>query len=228
VIKVKGPKGTPVRLLVGRDGETVPLEITIIRAEIQLPSVFSEMRGDIAHIRIAHFTERTAEELGEVLAELPITSAGIILDLRSNPGGLLDAVVDVASYFIPEGIIVQVVDNAGAKSTASVKPGKTVTDLPVVMLVDSYSASGSEVLAGAFKDYERAVIAGVQTFGKGSVNHLYELADGSGLYLTVARWFTPDGLLIEGEGIIPDEVLEIEMTGDEPVLWALDFLGNNS
>ena len=226
VLNIRGPKGTPVRLLILHQDETEPEEIEIVRAEIELTSVDSEMRGDIAYISITHFSQRTDEELSPVLQSITQEAAtGIILDLRSNPGGMLQAVVDVASYFVEKGEVVNVVDNQGKYSTIMVKPNKAVTDLPLVVLVDSYSASGSEVLAGALQDYKRATIAGTQTYGKGSVNVLRQLTDGSGLYITTARWLTPNGRPIEGEGIHPDYELELE--GEDAIQWAIDYLKSN-
>ena len=223
VLIVRGPKGTAVTLSVLHEGETEPELIEIFRAEIETPSVRFEMRGDIAYINITYFSERTAEELYPVLMEALWQSSGIILDLRSNPGGLLGSVVAVASVFLEEGVVVAIVDNQGNRDVYSVEPGDIVTDLPLVVLVDQYSASGSEVLAGALQDYERAVIAGEKTFGKGIANNLYPLADGSALYMTNARWFTPSGRLIEGEGLLPDYELELE--GEDAIQWAIDFLG---
>jgi carboxyl-terminal processing protease len=147
---------------------------------------------------------------------------GIILDLRGNPGGLLDTVVSVASHFLHDGIVVQVRSNKGELSTIRVNSRLSVTDLPMVVLVDSASASGSEVLAGALQDHGRAVIAGTRTYGKGSVNVLHHLDDGSGLYITTARWLTPNGRLIEGQGIEPDQPLEL--TGEDAILWAVSYL----
>ena len=226
VLSIRGPKGTPVRLLVLHQGETKPEEIEIVRAEIELYSVRFEMMEDIAYINISHFSERTNQELSPVLQSLTQAAAtGIILDLRSNPGGLLNVVVDVAGRFLEEGIVVNVVDNQGDSTVTAVNPKGATTDLPLVVLVDSYSASGSEVLAGALQDYDRATIAGTRTYGKGSVNILLQLKDGSGLYITTARWLTPNGRLIEGKGIGPDYELELE--GDEAIQWALDYLKGN-
>jgi len=222
VLKVQGPKGTVVTLLILHEGETEPELIEIVRAEIELPSIRFEMREDIAYINITHFSERTAGELSSVLEEVNQQASGIILDLRSNPGGLLEAVVDVAGFFLDKGVVIDVVDNEGNHITSSVKPGKIATDLPLVVLVDEYSASGSEVLAGALQDYGRATVAGAKTFGKGSVNVLLKLKDGSGLYITNARWLTPKGRLIEGEGLYPDYELELE--GEDAIEWAIDYL----
>jgi carboxyl-terminal processing protease len=222
VLKVRGPEGTTVTLLILHEGETEPEVIETVRAEIEVPSVHFEMKEESAYIKITEFSERTAQELAPVLEDVNQQASGIILDLRGNPGGLLETVVDVASFFLKEGVVVDVVDNEGKHDVYSVRPGEITTDLPLVVLVDGYSASGSEVLAGALQDYGRATIAGTKTFGKGSVNILHQLKDGSALYITNARWLTPHGRLIEGEGLYPDYELELE--GDDAIQWAIDYL----
>jgi carboxyl-terminal processing protease len=221
VLAVQGPKGTTVSLSILHQGETEPMLIDIVRAEIEVPSVRFEMMDDVAYIDITNFSERTAEELAPVMEEVKQQASGIVLDLRSDPGGLLDSVVGVASFFLNEGVVLDVVDNAGKHFSYSVEPG-LATDLPMVVLVDGYSASGSEVLAGALQDYGRAVIAGEKTYGKGSANTMYGLEDGSALYITYARWFTPKGRLIEGEGIQPDYELDLENV--DVVQWAINYL----
>jgi len=230
VLNIRGPKDTAVTLLILHRGETEPEEIEIVRSEIELPSVYFEMIDDIAYINITHFAERTDEELSQVLQDMATeTPTGIILDLRHNPGGFLQVVVNITSRFLEEGAgedaIVHVVDNQGEQTTSTVKQQEITTDLAMVVLVDGYSASGSEVLAGALQDYARATIAGTQTYGKGSVNIMHDLEDGSGLYITTARWLTPNGRLIEGEGIEPDYELEVE--GDDAIQWAIDYLKSN-
>ncbi len=225
VLLVRGPRGTTVTLLIRHEGETEPVEIEVVRDEIEVVSVQFRMIEDIAYINITDFSGRTDAELLAALESLIEENArGIILDLRRNLGGTLTAVVDVASRFIPEGDVVSVVDSRGNRTTRPVVEHEVTTDLLMVVLVDSYSASGSEVLAGALQDYGRAAIAGSQTFGKGSVNILRRLSDGSGLYITFARWYTPNGRLIEGQGITPD--YEIETEGEEAIKWAVDYLKN--
>ncbi|GAH79935.1 unnamed protein product, partial [marine sediment metagenome] len=180
VLSIRGPKGTSVRLRILHQGETGPEqlgikqwevmeEIEIVRAEIELPSVRFEMREDIGYINITYFSERTDEELSSALQSITQEGAtGIILDLRSNSGGLLQTVVDVTSHFLNEEVVViNVVDSQGKHTATKVKPSRIATDLPLVVLVDSYTASGSEVLAGALQDYARATIAGTTTYGKG-------------------------------------------------------------
>ncbi len=224
VLKIRGPQGTSVKLLILHEGETEPVELEIVRAEIELPSVNFEMKGDIAYIRLSNFSVRTDEELSLALSDMKDEAAtGIVLDLRSNPGGLLEATVNVASHFLEEGVVVSVVDSLGGQTALNVRPpAGEVVDLPMVVLVDGYSASGSEVLAGALQDYKRALIAGSKTYGKGSVNVLRQLGDGSALYITTARWITPQGRLIEGKGLSPDHELELE--GEEAIQWAIDYL----
>ncbi|MBN1176570.1 MAG: S41 family peptidase [Dehalococcoidales bacterium] len=223
IIKIRGPKGTLVVLLVLHEGDTEPVEIEIIRDRIEVPSVRFEMRGDIACITLTQFSERTESELAPVILELKEASArGIVLDLRGNPGGLLDTVVEVASHFITEGVLVQVKSNRGKIATLKAMRSSVTTDLPMVVLVDGTSASGSEVLSGALQDYNRALVAGSNTFGKGSVNVLHKLDDDSGLYVTTARWLTPDGRLIEEQGIEPD--ITLDLTGEDAVDWAIDYL----
>jgi carboxyl-terminal processing protease len=222
-LRIRGPKGTLVRVTVQHQGETTPVELEIVRAEIELPSVSFEMRGDIAYIRIYYFSDRTGSELSPVLERLRQEgAAGIVLDLRSNAGGPLDAVVNVASRFLKEGVVTYLVDNKGGETSYPVKPTSITTDLPLVVLTDNYSASGSEVLAGAIQDYKRGVVAGTRTYGKGSANLLYRLQDGSGLYLTTSRWLTPNRRVIEGKGIEPDYELKLE--GDDTIQWAIDYL----
>ncbi len=224
ILKVRGPKGTLISLLVLHPEETEPVEIEIIRDEIKVESVSLEMKDDIAYIRIHEFNERTNEELSPVLEAINAANAsGIIIDLRSNPGGLLQTVVDVTSRFLDEGLlVVSIRDNEGNLEKLKANNQRITTDLPMVVLVDGFSASGSEVLSGALQDHGRATIAGSVTFGKGSVNYLQQLADGSGIYITAARWLTPNGNLIEGVGIAPD--VELELEGDEAIQWAIDFL----
>ncbi len=225
VLIIRGEGGTAVRLLVLHQDETEPVEIEIVRAEIEPPSVAYEMREDIAYLHITHFSELTAEQIIPALEGIVEEGAtAIVLDLRSNPGGMLIAVIDVASHFLTEGVVVTVVDNQGNYIDSSVEPKDITVDLPMVVLVDEYSSSGSEVLSGAFQDHGRAVIAGTVTFGKGSVNILRQLSDGSGLYVTTARWLTPHGRMIEGEGITPHYELDLE--GDDAVQWAIDYLEN--
>ena len=133
---------------------------------------------------------------------------GLVLDLRNNPGGLLSSVISVTSQFLDDGLVLYQIDADGERTDWKVKGGGKATDIPMVVLVNEFSASASEVLAGAIIDQGRAPVVGATTFGKGSINNQWPLSDGSGVNFTVARWFTPNGVQIEGEGIEPDVVVE--------------------
>jgi carboxyl-terminal processing protease len=181
------------------------------------------MVGDYAHITITNFTELTDDNLIPILNTIIQNNAkGIVLDLRSNPGGLVSTVVQVASHFIDQGVVLSVIYRDGSKDSDSVNPFALKNDLPMVVLVDAYSASGSEVLAGALQDYKRATIAGNKTYGKGSVSQLIPLSDDSGIFITIARWATPNGNIIEGKGIQPD--IEVDFEKVDGVQWAIDYL----
>lgn len=226
VLLIRRPAGTPVKVTVLHEGDTQPVTLEIVRAAINVPSVLFEMKGSYAHITITNFTDKTEQELVPFLRDaLNNNAKGIILDLRANPGGYLTTVVQVASHFITKGVVVSVVNRDGSKESDSVVPFTSpAITLPVVVLVDKYSASGSEVLTGALKDYKRATTAGETTFGKGSVDQLFQLSDGSGVYLTIARWATPNGNLIEGKGIDPD--IRVDFSKVDGVQWAIDYLNS--
>jgi len=239
VEKIRGEKGTQVTLDVKHtDGTTETLSIT--RGQIPIDSVFSEPNleiipgesgkklvdrdgnevTDIAYIAISQFHDRTVTELRAKLQGIESKGyKGLILDLRSNPGGLLQATVDVADEFLSSGTIISEVDANGGKKSWSAKAGGLATKIPIVILQDNGSASGSEVLASALRDNGRAQIVGVRSFGKGTVNQLQQLKNcgdpaGCGaLYLSVGRWLTPKGDQIEGVGVKPD--IELPMTYDE-------------
>ena len=214
-LKIRGPQGTKVSLLVLHPDEDIPREIEITRAEIKLPSVEWEMLpGNIAHIRVSNFTERTNSEFASALSDVMAHGAtGIVLDLRGNPGGLLAAAVKVASQFLEEGIVVYALDNKRERTDWPVRDGGMAPDTPLAVLVNSHTASAGEVVAGALQDHNRGLIIGVSTHGKGSMNRVHRLSDGGALYITFARWFTPDGRQIDREGIAPD--IELELTPED-------------
>ena len=207
---IRGEKGTKVTLLLRHLRSSEPVSIEIVRDIIQLESVSLLMQvGRIGHLRLSSFTGTTGEELVEALERFERSQGvGLVLDLRNNPGGLVSSVVDVTSQFIGEGLVLYQVDANGSRRDWGVKSGGKALDVPMVVLVNEFSASASEVFAGAITDNGRATIVGATTYGKGSVNNLWPLGDGSGVIFTTARWFTPNGVLIEGEGITPDVVLE--------------------
>jgi len=223
VLEIRGPAGTTVKLTILHQGATTPVDIEVVRAQISSFTVSSELKGDIGDIKINQFDTKTNDEFNTALQSLIDQKAtGIIIDLRDNPGGIVPVVVNVASHFIKEGVVLTLVDNRGNKTPVNVNPNGVFTDLPVVVLVNEFSASGAEVLTAALKDHNRATVAGVKTFGKGSYDSNFPLQDGSDIYLTIGRWLRPNGQLIEGKGIEPDYVLTV--TGDDEIQWAVDFL----
>lgn len=213
--RIRGEPGSQVALLVLHEDEETPVEIVITREMIQLDSVTWEMLSDgIAHIRIIQFTNRTAAEIVTALQELMDGDvAGIILDLRNNQGGVLSAAVTVASQFLEEGIVLYAIDNEDERDTWDVQAGGLATTPPLAVLVNAHSASASEVVAGALQDHQRGRLIGTTTYGKGSVNHVRQLSDGSAIYITIERWYTPNGRQIEEHGITPDE--EVERTAED-------------
>ena len=229
VSKIRGEKGTTVDLLILNANETAPVTITVRRGVIQIDSVtFQLMPNDIGYIHISNFTESTKSEVEGSLREFEeeTTSGALILDLRNNPGGLLNSVVDVTSLFIDDGLVLYEIDGSGARKDWPVRNNRRKQDYPMVVLINQFSASASEVLCGALMDHERATIIGTNSFGKGSVNTLRSLSDGSGIYFTVAHWFTPKGTLIEGSGIEPDVVVDIspDTLNDIQIEKALEIL----
>ena len=213
VNKIRGEKGTDVVLTVEHVGSLDPVDITITRDTIDDPSVtvMEVADTDYGRIRIAQFTAETPKEVREGVQQLIDDGAkGIILDLRGNPGGLLSSTVNVASEFLTDGLVTYEVDSRGDREDWKVKKGGHFPDIPLVTLVDNFSASGSEVLTGALQDHGRTVAIGTNTYGKGSVNLLRGLSNGGGVYLTIGRWFTPNGRMIEEIGIDPDVVVEFD------------------
>ena len=208
--KIRGEAGTTVRLSVRRLNGVDTVEIAIERGRITLRSVNLLMQvGGIGHLKLSGFTGATNDELKAALERFERSQGvGMVVDLRNNPGGLVSSVVDVTSQFVDEGLVLYQIDAKGHRRDWEVEPGGLAHEIPVVVLVNEFSASASEVFAGAIIDHERAPVVGVATFGKGSVNNLWPLSDGSGINVTTARWYTPSGTLIEGEGIIPDIVEE--------------------
>ena len=206
VALIRGPKGTPVVLGVSRAGISRPVELPIVRGTISVDSVHSRiLPGGFGYVRLSSFDAETGAGLRDAVAELRgLGAEGLVLDLRNNGGGLVTAAVSIVSEFVEEGVVIRWVDAHGDETVEYVDGEGTAYDLPLVVLVNGFSASASEVVAGALQDHGRARIVGARTFGKGAVNLLRDLESGAGLNLTIARWLTPDGRTIEGRGIEPD------------------------
>jgi len=213
VKRMRGPKGTKVTVTLLREGVREPFDVTLTREVIQVQSIRTqELEPGIGYVRIRQFQERTAQDLVAGVERLDKTGrlAGLIVDLRNNPGGLLPAAVEVSEEFLGDGkLVVYTEGRVRSQNMRFVAHAKRpVTDVPLVVLVNQGSASASEIVAGAIQDHGRGLILGMTTFGKGSVQTIIPLADGSGLRLTTARYFTPKGRSIHGKGITPDIVIE--------------------
>ena len=214
VKKMRGPKGTKIKISIKRKGESELLDFTIVRDTINVKSVRSRVLEEgYGYVRLAQFQERSGQDLQTVLEELSSKKGGIkglVLDLRNNPGGLLTQAVRVTDLFLNSGRLIVYtegrLDNQKQKYIA--RKGGSWTEFPLVVLVNGGSASASEIVAGALQDHKRAVILGTKTFGKGSVQTILPLDDHSALRLTTARYFTPKGRSIQATGIIPDIVME--------------------
>jgi carboxyl-terminal processing protease len=214
---IRGDVGTEVVLTVEREGAADPIDLTVVRAVIETPSVFwriLEENPTIGYIQLTSFTERSNDELGQAIDELTEQGAkSFILDIRGNGGGLLETAVDVASQFLDDGVVLQENrKNEGERVYEARGQGKAL-DQPLVLLVNGGTASASEIVAGALQDRNRAPLIGEKTFGKGSVQLIYELSDDSRLHVTVAKWFTPNNNAIDGVGLVPD--IEVLLTQED-------------
>lgn len=215
--KIRGPRGTVVTLTVTHNGIETAEDIEITRDTINVPSVSWEQEGnDLAYIRISNFNEDTVSQFDTTITEvMRAAPKGIILDLRSNPGGFLDASIRIASEWIETGTVVQERFQDGSIHEYDASGAHRLAGIPTIVLVDAGTASASEIVAGALQDYGVATVIGGQTFGKGSVQNFEILPDGSALKLTVAKWMTPSGREIDGEGIGPDVVIDEPFTETE-------------
>ena len=219
VEKLRGEVGSEVTVKVQR-GQLEPFDVTLVRDFIKIRSVRSEMFDGIGYIRITTFSEQTTpglmDAVDDFFREEGDALKGIVLDLRNNPGGLLTEAISVTDAFLEEGEIVSTRGrDASGGSHVYAKPGDIARGLPMVILINSGSASASEIVAGALKDHKRAVILGTRSFGKGSVQSVIPISNSSAIRLTTARYYTPSGISIQAKGIVPD--IEVELARIEAV-----------
>lgn len=211
--RMRGKKGSKVRMGIFREGFDKPKEFVVSRGTVKLKSVkFTDLEEGFGYVRLTSFIENSAADFEKALKELAKKHKevrGLVIDLRRNPGGLLDQAVKISDLFLDEGVIVSTIGrNKKEKEVIYARKGNDYRGFPIVVLVNEYSASASEILAGALQDNKRALIMGQRTFGKGSVQSVVKLGDGSGLKLTVARYYTPSGRSIQSEGVKPDVLVE--------------------
>lgn len=230
---LRGPSGTPVKITIRREGEKEPRVITLIRDKIVVKSVKPELlENGIGYVKLAQFQDRTSQELTEAIDGLETQNgkelSGLILDLRNNPGGLLTEAIDVVDEFIDSGLIVSVRGRTEDQTREyyATKNGSFQT-FPVVVIVNDGSASASEVVAEALQDSKRAVILGTKTFGKGSVQTIIKLEDGSGLKLTTAKFYAPSGRSINQVGVTPDIKVENSDDQDKQLESAINILNSS-
>lgn len=232
VSHIKGEKGTEVKLTVYREGVDEEIEVTAVRDEIEIETVAFEMKSEkIGYISISEFEEKTFGQFKKSVEELDSQGMkGLIVDLRNNPGGSLSAVCDISDYMLPEGLIVYTEDKNGEK-TEYTSTAEESFDKPLVVLVNGHSASASEIFSGAIQDHGIGTIVGTTTYGKGVVQSVFDLKDGTCLKLTVSEYFTPNGRSIHGEGVVPDvevlyEVDEAHPERDNQLEKAVEILKN--
>jgi len=220
VKKLRGPKDTKVTLTIVREGLTNPKDVVVTRAIINVKSVKAKaIEPDIAYIRVLQFQERTGEDLKKALREVTDKGQplrGLILDMRNNPGGLLNQAVEVSDLFIKSGVIVSTRGRAKSMETKSMaRDDGDEPACPMIILVNEGTASAAEIVSGALQDNGRALILGTQTFGKGSVQTVIPLEDGSAVKLTTAKYYTPKGRSIQAEGIAPDVIVKFIRPAEE-------------
>lgn len=215
VTHIRGDKGTQVHVQIAREGEEDYLEFDITRDKVEVPTVTSEMlEGQVGYISITEFAEPTETQFKKAVEELEAQGMkSMIVDLRDNPGGYLTAVTEILDDILPEGITVYTEDKYGNRENYT-SDEEHQMNYPLAVLINENSASASEIFAGAIKDYEYGTLIGTKTFGKGIVQSLRQLSDGSALKLTTAKYYTPKGNYIHEKGIEPDVELELEYTGD--------------
>ncbi|MDK9694459.1 MAG: S41 family peptidase [Sulfurimonas sp.] len=225
---MRGKVGTKIELTIVREGETKPLTISITRAIITIESVYAKTIGDnIQYIRVTSFDKKVVSDVSKAIKQKKATTKGIVLDLRNNPGGLLDQAVGLVDIFVDKGDIVsQKGKNKADDEVYTAKAANTLTNVPLVVLVNGGSASASEIVSGALQDHKRAVVVGQNTFGKGSVQVVLPINDEEAIKLTVARYYLPSGRTIQAVGVKPDiEVLpgEVKTSKNEFALKEADL-----
>ena len=220
VSAIRGPAGTIVTLTLLREGQEEPIVVDVVRESIDVPSVTLTFVGDdenIAQVRLLKFGGETEAEWEEAVIEILKKQSlkGIVLDLRNNPGGYLQGAVDIASEFMKTGRVVVIEERGEQKSEYVVEKIGRFPNTPLVVLVNQGSASASEILAGALRDDKKVKLVGEKTFGKGTIQEPQQVDGGAGLHITVARWLTPSGVWVDGEGLTPDFELEDNGETDE-------------
>jgi len=213
---IRGPKGEAVVLNIFRDGWKDAKDFKIIRDTIVIPVIKWQMKDNkVAYIQLYHFSENSASEFKKVAQEAISAGAkSVVLDMRGNPGGYLESAVDIISWFVSDNQVVAIEDFGNGKKTEYKSVGyQKLMSYPAVLLVDAGSASASEIVAGALRDLRNIKLVGTKTFGKGSVQQVEQMRNGSSLKITVAKWLTPSGKSIMDEGLEPDE--KVELTEDD-------------
>ncbi|MFZ1429429.1 MAG: S41 family peptidase [Geminicoccaceae bacterium] len=233
VEKMRGPVDSKIDLRLLRKGKDEPFDVTLSRAVIKISPVRARVEGNVAYVRLTTFNEQTASEMRDKVDELKTKIGdkitGLVLDLRNNPGGLLDQAVAVSDAYIDKG---EIVSTRGRRPDSiqrfNARPGDIVDNLPMVVLINGGSASASEIVAGALQDQHRAIVMGTQSFGKGSVQTIMPLSGNGAIRLTTARYYTPSGASIQARGIVPDiEVHQanVEVLDDDPGRREADLRG---
>ncbi len=217
VFLIRGPEGTTVRLGIARPPSLDVTYYDIVRREIEIPVIDSEVReGGVGYLRLSDWTEDAHEKMSQALAEMASKGArSLVIDLRSNPGGYMEPAIRAADMFLRDGVIVSSRGRVGGATREYRADGEVKWDLPVVVLINRGTASSSEIFSAALRENERCVLVGETTFGKGSIQKIFRQDDGTGLRLTIARYYTPSGSSIDDEGIAPDVAVKNPVVGED-------------